>query len=205
MNFLTNSGLASESPSGGQPQCEEKTPSGESSINLLSGVDLSGVDLICVDLSGVRLIDADLSNAILNFADLSNALLAGANLSGASLYAADLSDADLPQADLSDAVLSSYSAVIEARGVSDDMARFNIEGLIHADPKEAADLSNVDLRSANLSSTVVRGANLSGADLESAYVRAKDGSKHLVNVVTLDQEASSLKGATMPNGQKYEE
>ena len=52
-------------------------------------------------------------------------------------------------------------------------------------------LSGADLRGADL-----RGANLSRADLS--------GAKRISNE-ELEQEAESLEGATMPNGQKYED
>ena len=55
-------------------------------------------------------------------------------------------------------------------------------------------MGEADLREAKLQGTVLYGANLSGADLTDARV-------------TLEQvkQADILKGATMPNGQKYED
>ena len=59
-----------------------------------------------------------------------------------------------------------------------------------------AELSNADLRGALLSQADLRGANLSGANL--------DGAEGITNE-ELEQQARVLEGATMPNGQKYED
>src|SRR5918994_1201154 len=59
-----------------------------------------------------------------------------------------------------------------------------------------AKLVNVDLRDANL-----RGANLSGADLSGANLWGATGMSNK----ELERRAASLKGATMPEGQKYED
>jgi uncharacterized protein YjbI with pentapeptide repeats len=58
-----------------------------------------------------------------------------------------------------------------------------------------ADLSGADLRRTNLSYAIVNGADLSSAILSEAIGWTKE------QLLT----ASSLKGATMPNGQKYED
>jgi hypothetical protein len=59
-----------------------------------------------------------------------------------------------------------------------------------------ADLSGAYLYGANLSGADLLGADLSGADL--SYARGFTDEE-------LEQQAASLKGATMPNGQKYED
>jgi uncharacterized protein YjbI with pentapeptide repeats len=72
--------------------------------------------------------------------------------------------------------------------VSDtDLSRANLEG---------ADLSGANLSNANLSGANLSGANLSGANLTDASGITNE---------ELDQQAKSLKGATMPNGQQYED
>jgi uncharacterized protein YjbI with pentapeptide repeats len=66
---------------------------------------------------------------------------------------------------------------------------------------EGMDLSDTDLSRTNLEGANLEGANLEGADLSDAFLR---GAKGITNE-ELEQQASSLEGATMPNGQKYEE
>jgi uncharacterized protein YjbI with pentapeptide repeats len=60
----------------------------------------------------------------------------------------------------------------------------------------ADDLSGATLRNADL-----RRANLSGADLTDANLTDVSG----ITNEELEQQAETLEGATMPNGQKYEE
>ena len=57
-------------------------------------------------------------------------------------------------------------------------------------------LVGADLREADLSAAVLHDANLSGANLR--HATGKTGEQ-------LEGQAGSLKGAIMPNGQKYEE
>jgi Pentapeptide repeats (8 copies) len=116
----------------------------------------------------------------LNLADLSDAVLVEADLSGAVLNRADQIGADLSGADLSRAEL-----------IGTDL--------------QLANLRTADLTEANLS-----GADLSGANLTDAYEVIKEGSKQEVTTrVTNEQpeaqQTKSLEGATMPNGQKYED
>jgi len=64
-----------------------------------------------------------------------------------------------------------------------------------------ADLSGTNLRNAHLEEANLQEVNLSGTDLsQESYRRmSEEGVKRLT------RQAASLKGATMPNGQKYEE
>jgi len=72
-------------------------------------------------------------------------------------------------------------------------------GLIHRD-RAVIDLSGADLRETDLREANLRGANLRGANLNRAYLVDATGlTEHQLEV------ARSLKGATMPNGQKYED
>jgi hypothetical protein len=102
------------------------------------------------------------------------------------LVGADLSGADLSEAYLEGAYLS------RAYLIGTDLS--------------VADLGEADLSGANLS-----GANLSGAKLVGANLgKAAQGGPNLsgasgITNEELDQQAASLKGATMPNGQKYED
>jgi uncharacterized protein YjbI with pentapeptide repeats len=147
----------------------------------LSDVNLSGADLANADLSHTFLPNTDLSDANLSGADLANAVvgdpdLSGANLSGANLASVFLLDANLSRADLGGAHLPNAS-----------LENANLRG---------HDLSDTYLFNANLIEADLREADLSGADLEKA-----DG----ITNEELEQQAASLEGATMPNGQKYED
>ena len=64
-----------------------------------------------------------------------------------------------------------------------------------------ANLSRANLSEANLSLANLRGANLSGADLSRADLNNAQG----ITNEELEQQAASLEGATMPDGQKYED
>jgi uncharacterized protein YjbI with pentapeptide repeats len=123
----------------------------------------------------VSLAGAPLSDMVLRGASLSGADLRYADLSGADLRLANLSDADLNGTDLSDADLL-FANLSDA-----DLSEV-VQGEV---VRSGADLSGANLRYADLS-----GANLEGAE-----------------GVTDDQlaEAKFLEGATMPDGQKYED
>jgi uncharacterized protein YjbI with pentapeptide repeats len=129
-----------------------------------------------VILEGANLGGADLHEVDLGGADLKGAKLEGANLSGAFLEDADLSDADLRRAFLSAAYMN------------------------------GADLSGANLKEADLSGAFLEDADLSDAypykaDLSGAYLGSAEG----ITNEELEQQARSLEGATMPNGQKYED
>jgi uncharacterized protein YjbI with pentapeptide repeats len=150
--------------------------SGEASARLLRKITLSDATL-----SHTFLPNTDLSDANLRGADLANAVvgdpdLSGANLSGANLASVFLLDANLSRADLGGAHLPNAS-----------LENANLRG---------HDLSDTYLFNANLIEADLREADLSGADLEKA-----DG----ITNEELEQQAASLEGATMPNGQKYED
>jgi uncharacterized protein YjbI with pentapeptide repeats len=139
-------------------------------------------------LREITLSHATLSNAYLPNADLRYADLSSANLSDADLSGADLSEANLNGADLSNADLSGTKKVTsyELHPVWDDLRGTNLRG---------ADLSGADLRYADL-----RHADLHDADLRKANLRG--------NPTLTDEKiaaAESFEGATMRNGQKYEE
>jgi uncharacterized protein YjbI with pentapeptide repeats len=97
------------------------------------------------------------------------------------LEGADLRGADVRGANLSEANLS----------------RADLDG---ANLSEA-NLRGAYLRGANLSEADLRGADLRGADLSEAYLRGAAG----ITNEQLEQQAADLKGATMPDGQKFED
>jgi uncharacterized protein YjbI with pentapeptide repeats len=157
----------------------------EDSARLLRGSTLSHAKL-----SGAHLPNADLGDAELNGADLSDALMVNANLIGADLSGADLSNALLDNADLiahlADANLSG------ANLIGADLSDGNLF---------SADLSDANLIGADLSRADLSGANLVGANLENATLSGADG----ITNEELEQQAVSLVGADMPNGQEYED
>ena len=142
----------------------------------LKGADLAGADLRTADLEGANLSEANLFAATLFGADLSAADLSYAEMSYVNLYDADLSGVDLYLADLKDADLS------------------------------VSNLHGANLRRADLDGPKLSGADLSAANLKGAYKETNDGSKQLItNEELAQQQIRTLEGATMPNGQKYEE
>jgi hypothetical protein len=98
-----------------------------------------------------------------------------------------LEGADLRKADLREARLISHS-----RKEAVSLEHANLEGADLVD----ADLEKADLRGAALKGAGLRGAKLCGADLTDAEGITNE---------KLELQASSLEGATMPDGQKYEE
>jgi len=97
-----------------------------------------------------------------------------------TLQRATLSDAYLANADLS-------GADLRGTDLSDAFL-------------DKADLSDADLSDADLSD-----AFLLRVDLSDAFLLRADLSGAIINSEELEQQALDLKGATMPNGQKYEE
>jgi Pentapeptide repeats (8 copies) len=108
--------------------------------------------------------------------------------------AADLSGADLRGAFLRGAFLGGMTGA--------NLSEANLHG---ADLYNA-DLSNATLSSANLSNATLRYADLSGADLHGADLGGANlnGATGITNG-ELEQRAKFLEGATMPDGQKYED
>jgi uncharacterized protein YjbI with pentapeptide repeats len=134
-------------------------------------------------LRGAHLQQANLSGANLRHADLRYTYLPRAELQHTDLEGADLEGADLEGAFLNSANLS------EANLVDADLSRAE---------------KNQSERGANLSNANLSGTNLKGANLSSAYL---SGTNLKGANVTDEQlaECESLEGATMPNGQKYED
>jgi uncharacterized protein YjbI with pentapeptide repeats len=174
-------------------------------------LDLSGASLSGVDLRGFNLSEANLSGADLRGADLRRASvyythrtqkhlaysneptptatnLSGANLSGADLRGVNFSDEDVPG-----------NAGTNLRGANLSSAKLAFANLSGAN-LSGADLGSGRMGGADLSWADLSGANLRDADLEGANLT---GAKHWTEE-QLDQ-ARSLFGTTMPDGQRYEE
>jgi uncharacterized protein YjbI with pentapeptide repeats len=128
---------------------------------------------------------ADLSGASLRDADLSSAWLDGVDLSGADLASAGLYHTDLNGAILSGAILN------EAELKGADLSGADLRSALLGE----ANLRNASLSKAILSKAILSDASLFRADLSDAYGYTQ---KQLA-------QAGALKGATMPNGQKYED
>jgi uncharacterized protein YjbI with pentapeptide repeats len=117
--------------------------------------------------------------------------LSGANLHGAILSEANLSGAELRDADLSGATL--FAVVLS--GANLYRANLNDARMPYTS------LSGANLYGANLSGAELVFADLDGANLANANLNGAVG----VSNEELEQQAESLEGATMPNGQKYED
>jgi uncharacterized protein YjbI with pentapeptide repeats len=143
----------------------------------LKDADLSGTFLYRAYLRESTLIHTNLSDALLIRADLRNANLSGANLSGADLSEANLSASALSGANLRDAYLA--DAILHPAALDPPSDPNSVEAFLYREHLSDADLIDADL---------------SGADLTGALVTGEQ----------LDK-CRSLKGATMPDGQKYED
>jgi hypothetical protein len=136
-------------------------------------------NLITLEVPGEQDKIVALSGANLKEADLSGLNLEKARLAGAFLHRANLSLAHLPHADLGGTRLHGA-----------DLTGANLSG---ASLKNARLQSRLDLR--------LEAANLSDAKLSGANLKGAQG----VTEEQLEEQAKTLKGATMPNGQKYED
>ena len=108
-----------------------------SPIIILSGADLTGIDITNEFMMGIDLSGTNLSNAHLSGTDLSAAVLSGADLTHA-----DLSNANLPLTNFS------YAALIHA-----NLSHSNLSG---------ADFTGADLAYANLANTLTGSDILKG-------------------------------------------
>jgi uncharacterized protein YjbI with pentapeptide repeats len=184
---------------------------GRGPIIALTSANLSDVNLSLVNLSGADLSEADLSNTNLFSADLRDANLFIADLKDANLHKADLRDAYLNTTDLRNAYLFStdlsganlFGAFLNNTILN--RARLSDAIMINANLSDAslyrADLSNTNLEGVDLSAVNLNNANLSDANLSGANLNDASG----ITNEELEQQAASLEGATMPDGQKYED
>jgi uncharacterized protein YjbI with pentapeptide repeats len=176
----------------------------------LSGARLHEANLISASLRGANLIRAYLSKADIRGADLHEANLSSADLSDASLRETDLTAADLTKANLSGAYLGAANLQIA------DLSKANLSGAYLREVSFCgADLSGARLRVSDLTAADLSEANLSGADLSVANLTAANLRGAILPKAdlsgargwTVEQLAAvqTLKGAIMPNGQKYED
>jgi uncharacterized protein YjbI with pentapeptide repeats len=170
-------------------------------IVALSQADLSGAELSGATLIGAYLGEVDLSRADLSLASLFKAVLGCANLSKANLSEAWLDNAVLPGANLSGANLSD-AGLAEAILGGANLSGANLSGanLTRANLSRISPFGD-DVFGANLSGANLSGANLSGANLSGANLSGVKG----IPEEELMHRTFSLEGATMPDGQKYED
>jgi uncharacterized protein YjbI with pentapeptide repeats len=155
----------------------------------------------------VNLAGADLSEADLNGHELYRTDLREANLRQAELRRADLTEADLSSADLTEANLRVGGSSLTDSSLTgthmDDLRETIMRGAVlrETDLTRRKDRDSTKSLRDHLFETIYRGegANLRGTDLSEA--------KLTFALVTQEQleRTASLKGATMPNGQKYED
>jgi uncharacterized protein YjbI with pentapeptide repeats len=176
LDHMTQLLLEKELRGTGEASREGRTIARARTLTVLERLNPSRKTSVLLFLTEANLIQGVHGDPII---PLFEANLAGAQLNNTYLAGADLHDANLVGADLSEADL---------RG-ADLYSAFE-----RADLSEA-NLSNASLSDANLTGALLKNANLSGADLTNAQVSSE---KQL-------EQATSLKGATMPNGQKYED
>ena len=156
-------------------------------------LNLKNAGLDTADLREITLRDACLKEA-----DLRRANLRGADLRGSDLREADLRGADLRNADLSDTCLADANLLPYDETNPSKLNANNLSNGTEPNDIDPSDdhLTPADLRDANLSNADLTGAYLTGANLRGATGITDE---------ELVQQAKSLKGATMPNGQKYED
>jgi uncharacterized protein YjbI with pentapeptide repeats len=156
----------------------------------LEGANLEGANLEGADLQGANLTGEDLLSATLREADLRRADLTGAYLHSATLAKADLRGANLSGADLREASLN-FAYLHSANLNRADLGGASLGGTI---------LFDAFLGGANMAGVFLMGAGLEGANLGGAHLSGAQGwdDKQF-------SAAAFLKGATMPDGQKYED
>jgi uncharacterized protein YjbI with pentapeptide repeats len=159
----------------------------------LSGADLSFAYLYKANLNIANLSGADLSGAILSFATLAFANLNGANLSGAQL-APPLGHLIIQEDQLPDTLKRKLGEVPFLGAAKNDGV--NSLNALEEERERERYATRVTMREVERF-----GVELSGADLTGTNLRGAKGDIH----GSLVARAKSLEGATMPNGQKYEE
>jgi uncharacterized protein YjbI with pentapeptide repeats len=201
----------------------------------LNNAELPRANLRIAKLENADLSHANLSDTVLVSAKLRKANLRHANLSGADLEAAELEEADLSHADLQPAFIGGepedWSKESWERSISgteipyaNTANPFLKTELAHA-KLGGASLKDADLRYANLYDTDLHNADLTRAKLQGATSRdrfvdpeeyALRSRRHFAGkppprehrslfLERLENPYPLLQGATMPNGQRYED
>jgi uncharacterized protein YjbI with pentapeptide repeats len=163
-------------------------------------IDLRGADLRGADLHRAGLNGANLSRTNLSGADLTYALLTDADLSGADLRGANLKGAILTGADLSETAPLAYNPTPIAQADQPGTTKLggaNLkEAVLYGAKIEGADFHNANLKSAGV---IHRRAGPYGILLEFKGWRDIEEATPL----WLHHHAYDLRGATLPDGQKY--
>ena len=165
-------------------------------LRFVNEAGLINKDCRVFSLSGADLREADLRGSVLRGVSRGDDPLPGVNLSEANLRNANLKGTQLREANLSKADL--VGAILRGSVL--------IGANLSSAKLEHADLSTALLREANLSKAGLAGANLrnaklSGANFSGANLRGAKG----ITIEKLDKPSVTLEGATMPDGQKYED
>jgi uncharacterized protein YjbI with pentapeptide repeats len=170
------------------------------------GEDINHIiaNLTRANLRKAALQEANLAECTLDKITLTKATLQGADLRSASLQAANLTKAALQHADLSSTESTSNLQDVPLRFLKKEATNLTNANLTKA-ALQHADLSNAVLQNTNLTNAVLTDTNLTDTNLTDAYLR--DANLTDAKGWTREQltAARSLEGATMPNGQKYED
>jgi uncharacterized protein YjbI with pentapeptide repeats len=181
--------------------------------------DLRDANMSGCILTGADLRDSTLTGCNLSGADLRGAVLDGCNLEGARMFNADLGDASLIGVVLTGALTDGVNfeganlrSTVRARDLEGGPAALQRIIALHttwfySDGKEGlradlsdlrledADMSGAILVMANLSRSVLRGTNLSSANLVMADMSGIDGRN--INLASADLRGSSFQRANL--------
>ncbi len=171
-------------------------------LKLIYELELITKDEPLLNLKNAGLDTADLREVTLHDACLKEVDLRRANLRGADLKGSDLRDADLRGANLSNADLSN-TCLAGANLLPYDTrhpSKLNATNLSNGSDPSNIDASDDHMIPADLSGAYLSNADLTGAYLSGANLRGATG----MTREELEQQATSLKGATMPDGSKHD-
>ena len=166
----------------------------------LSEIQLPGADLRRANLEKTTLYDANLQAAKLQEANLKEADLSGANLERASLWRANLHEADLTAINLKGAYLDN-AILTSVSTIGADMSRAKLSGAILKDNLFTAKAKEAWLIGTNLENVhfVLEPEDLEEAAMMNAKLK---GSRGLTDEIL--ERIDSLRGATMPDGSRYD-
>jgi hypothetical protein len=117
------------------------------------------------------------------------------------LYRTDLRGSDLERADLERVDLHQTN-LHQANLHQANLHQANLQrGYLRGANLRETSLEEAELRASDMEEALLDSANLNGANLQGARLSGAEG----ITNEELEQQAASLEGATMPNGQKYED